>query len=275
MTDQTSARIAFIGAGNMASSLVGGMLARGFSAGRLTLADISAERLQMLAGQYGVNVTGSNSDAARDADVILLAVKPQQMAEVCQALAPVVQARRPSPLVVSIAAGTPIARIQGWLGAGTAVVRCMPNTPALVQSGATGMFASAEVSESQRVLAKAMLDAVGIALWLDSEEQLDAVTALSGSGPAYFFLVMEAMIAAGRAMGLDERLARQLTLQTALGAAQMAVTSDDEPGELRRKVTSPGGTTQAALNVMESRQLRDTFLAALLAARDRSRELAG
>jgi pyrroline-5-carboxylate reductase len=273
MTDQTSARIAFIGAGNMASSLVGGMLARGFKAGRITLADISTERLQMLAMQYGVSVNESNIDAARDADVILLAVKPQQMAEVCTALAPVVQAGR--PLVVSIAAGTTIAKIQGWLGAGTAVVRCMPNTPALVQAGATGMFASAEVSEGQRLLAKAMLDAVGIALWLDSEEQLDAVTALSGSGPAYFFLVMEAMIAAGRALGLDERLARQLTLQTALGAAQMAVTSDDEPGELRRKVTSPGGTTQAALNVMESQQLRDTFLKALLAARDRSRELAG
>jgi pyrroline-5-carboxylate reductase len=273
MTDTQSARIAFIGAGNMASSLVGGMIARGFSASRITLADISSERLQMLANQYGVNVTESNTDAARDADVILFAVKPQQMAEVCTALAPGVQAGK--PLVVSIAAGTTIGKLQGWLGADTAVVRCMPNTPALVQSGATGMFASPQASAPQRALAKAMLDAVGMALWLDSEEQLDAVTALSGSGPAYFFLVMEAMIAAGRAMGLDEKLARQLTLQTALGAAQMAITSDDEPGELRRKVTSPGGTTQAALNVMESQQLRDTFLKALLAARDRSRELAG
>jgi len=273
MTDKQSARITFIGAGNMATSLVGGMLARGFSADRITLADVSAERLQMLVGQYGVRVTESNLEAATGADVILFAVKPQQMAEVCTALAPVVQTGK--PLVVSIAAGTTIARLQGWLGAETAVVRCMPNTPALVQTGATGLYASLQASESQRALAHAMLDAVGIALWLDSEEQLDAVTALSGSGPAYFFLVMEAMMAAGRAMGLDERMARQLTLQTALGAAQMAVTSDEDPSELRRKVTSPGGTTQAALNVLESQHLRDIFLKALLAARDRSRELAG
>ncbi len=272
MTDKQSARIAFIGAGNMAASLVGGMLARGFSAAQITLADVDAERLGMLAAQYGVRVTASNTEAARDADVILFAVKPQQMAEVAAAIAPIVQARK--PLVVSIAAGTTIAQLQGWLGADAAVVRCMPNTPALVQSGATGLYASTQVSAARRLLAQAMLDAVGIALWLDSEDQLDAVTALSGSGPAYFFLVMEAMIAAGRAMGLDEKIARQLTLQTALGAAQMAITSDEGPAELRRKVTSPGGTTQAALNVFESEHLRDTFLKALIAARDRSRELA-
>lgn len=273
MTDKQSARIAFIGAGNMAASLVGGMLARGFRADQVTLADVSAERLQMLATQYGVHVTESNADAASNADVILFAVKPQQMAEVATGLAPVVAARK--PLIVSIAAGTTIAKLQQWLGADAAVVRCMPNTPALVQTGATGLYASPQVNEAGRALAHAMLDAVGIALWLDSEEQIDAVTALSGSGPAYFFLVMEAMIAAGRAMGLDEKLARQLTLQTALGSAQMAVGSDDDPSELRRKVTSPGGTTQAALNVFESSHTRDIFLKALVAARDRSRELAG
>ena len=273
MTDKHSARIAFIGGGNMAASLVGGMIARGFRADRITVTDISAERLRLLETQYGVAVTESNPDAAREADVVLLAVKPQQMAEVAGALAPVLAGR--PVLVVSIAAGITIAKLQGWLGAGTAVVRCMPNTPALVQAGATGLFASPEVDAAQRALAHAMLDAVGIALWLDSEDQLDAVTAVSGSGPAYFFLVMEAMIAAGRALGLDEKLARQLTLQTALGAAQMAITSDEEPGELRRKVTSPGGTTQAALTVLEAARLRDTFLQALVAARDRSRELAG
>lgn len=273
MTAQQSARIAFIGAGNMATSLVGGMLARGFHAQQIVLSDVSAERLRMLETQYGVDVTESNLAAARDADVILLAVKPQQMADVVASLAPVVQAR--NPLIVSIAAGVTIAKIQQWLGTDAAVVRCMPNTPALVQLGATGLYAGPQVNAAQRTLAHAMLDAVGIALWLDSEAQLDAVTALSGSGPAYFFLVMEAMIAAGRALGLEEKMARQLTLQTALGAAQMAVTSDEDPSELRRKVTSPGGTTQAALAVLESAQLRDTFLKALLAARDRSRELAG
>lgn len=273
MTDKQSARIAFIGAGNMAASLVGGMLARGFTAAQVTLADVSAERLHLLETQYGVQVTESNTDAARGADVLLLAVKPQQMAQVCRELAPVLAGRQ--PLVVSIAAGITIARIQEWLGKDIPVVRCMPNTPALVQCGATGLYAAPQASAAQRALAHAMLDAVGIALWLDSEEQLDAVTALSGSGPAYFFLVMEAMIAAGRALGLDEKLARQLTLQTALGAAQMAVTSDEDPAELRRRVTSPGGTTLAALNVLEAAQLRDTFLKALIAARDRSRELAG
>lgn len=273
MSSQQTARIAFIGAGNMAASLVGGLLARGYSADRITLADVSAERLQLLATQHGVAVTESNPDAAGNADVIVLAVKPQQMAAAAAELAPVVRARQ--PLIVSIAAGITIANIQGWLGADTAVVRCMPNTPALVQAGATGMFASSGVSTAQRALAQQLLDAVGIALWLDSEEQLDAVTALSGSGPAYFFLVMEAMIAAGRAMGLDEKMAHQLTLQTALGAAQMAVTSGEDPAELRRRVTSPGGTTLAALNVFEAAQLRDIFLKALLAARDRSRELAG
>ncbi len=273
MSAQHDVRIAFIGAGNMAASLVGGMLARGFAAYRMVMTDISHDRLEMLRGQYHVAVTTDNVAASRDADVILLAVKPQQMAEVCSGLAPALVGRQ--PLIISIAAGVPIAKIEHWLGNTVAVVRCMPNTPALVQCGATGLFANAHVTAAQRNIAQAMLDAVGIALWLHSEEQLDAVTAVSGSGPAYFFLVMEAMIAAGRALGLDENMARQLTLQTALGAAQMAMTSSDDPAELRRKVTSPGGTTQAALNVFETAQTRDIFLKALQAARDRSRELAG
>lgn len=273
MTNPYAARIAFIGAGNMAASLVGGMIARGFRAEQITLADVSIERLQTLAAQYGVRTTTSNIDAVVGADVILLAVKPQQMAAAVAPLAASVQQRR--PLIVSIAAGIPIATIQRWLGTNVAVVRCMPNTPALVQAGATGLHAGPEVNAAQRALAHAMLSAVGIALWLDCEEQLDAVTALSGSGPAYFFLVMEAMMAAGHALGLDEKTARQLTLQTAQGAAQMALGSDDGPAELRRQVTSPGGTTEAALKVFEAAQLRDIFLRALSAARDRSRELAG
>lgn len=271
MNEQTL--IAFIGGGNMAASLIGGMLARGFRAAQIIVTDISPERLRYLETQYGIAVTESNADAVRDADVVLLAVKPQQMAAVADELAPVLAGRQ--TLVVSIAAGITIGKLQHWLGTDTAVVRCMPNTPALVQSGATGLYASPQATAAQRTLAHAMLDAVGIALWLDSEAQLDAVTALSGSGPAYFFLVMESMIAAGRALGLDEKLARQLTLQTALGAAQMAITSEEDPDELRRKVTSPGGTTQAALDIFESAQLRDIFLRALVAARDRSRELAG
>lgn len=272
MTDQSSARITFIGAGNMAASLVGGMITRGFQADRITLADVNAERLLYLATQHGVRTTAVNSEAIADADVIVLAVKPQHMAEAAAPLANAIQTR--NPLVVSIAAGIPIARLQQWLGANTAIVRCMPNTPALVQSGATGLYASPQVSEEQRTLAHTMLAAVGLALWLDNEAQLDAVTALSGSGPAYFFLVMEAMIDAGITLGLDAALSRQLTLQTALGAAHMAIGSDHAPAELRRQVTSPGGTTQAALDVFEQARLRDIFLQALLAARDRSRQLA-
>lgn len=273
MTDKQSARIAFIGAGNMATALVGGMLARGFRGSQVTMSDISADHLARLEAQYGVATTTDNAAAAREADVILLAVKPQQMQQVAQELAAGVQARR--PLVVSIAAGVTIERLQQWLGGDAAVVRCMPNTPALVQLGATGLYANAACTPAQRALAQAMLDAVGITLWLDSEEQLHAVTALSGSGPAYIFLVIEAMVAAGRALGLDERMARQLTLQTARGAAQMALTSDEDPAELRRRVTSPGGTTQAAITVFEQAGFRELFLKALTAAADRSRELAG
>jgi pyrroline-5-carboxylate reductase len=271
--DRQDARITFIGAGNMAASLVGGMLQRGFVAGNITMTDVSAQRLAQVEAQFGVAVTEDNLAAAAGAHLVVLAVKPQQMAAVVTALAPVVQ--RDRPLVLSIAAGIPVHKMRAWLGGHDAIVRCMPNTPALVQAGATALFAAPGVSEPQRALAHAVLDAVGIALWLDDEAQLDAVTAVSGSGPAYFFLVMEAMIAAGRELGLPEAMARQLTLQTALGAAQMAITSEDEPAELRRKVTSPGGTTQAALEVMNAAGLSDTFRKALAAARDRARELAG
>lgn len=271
--DKLSARIAFIGGGNMAASLVGGLLTRGFKPDKITVTDISPERLQWLSTQYGVSVTESNPDAARQANVILLAVKPQQMAEAAREIAPAIEGRE--VLVVSIAAGIPVRKLHEWLGRQTPVVRCMPNTPAMVQSGATGLYAGPEVDEPRRAFTQELLGAVGIALWLETEEQLDAVTAVSGSGPAYFFLVMEAMMAAGRALGLDERTSRQLTLQTALGAARMAITSDEDPSSLRKKVTSPGGTTQAALTVLENARLRDTFLDALVAARDRSRELAG
>lgn len=271
--DKQTARIAFIGGGNMAASLIGGMLARGFRASQVTVTDISPERLQWLSTQYGVAVTESNADAAGQADAVLLAVKPQQMAEAAREIAPAIRGR--APLVISIAAGIPVRSLHDWLGRQVPVVRCMPNTPALVQSGATGLYADPRVGDSLRAFAQELLGAVGIALWLETEDQIDAVTAVSGSGPAYFFLVMEAMIAAGRALGLDERTSRQLTLQTALGAAQMAITSDEDPAALRKKVTSPGGTTQAALAVLENAQLRDTFLKALVAARDRSRELAG
>ena len=178
-------------------------------------------------------------------------------------------------LIISIAAGITLGQLEHWLGADMPIVRCMPNTPALVEAGATGLYANTNVDPGQREQAKTIMNSVGLAIWVDNEDQIDAVTAVSGSGPAYFFLVMEAMIEAGKELGLSEPVAKQLTLQTALGSAQMAITSDEDAAELRRRVTSPGGTTEAAINIMENKQLRAIFMDALRGAYDRSKELAG
>lgn len=266
-------KITFIGAGNMASSLAGGIIAKGYDPLHITLTDVNDSQLAQARSNLHVNTSRDNLSACQKADVIVLAVKPQVMGDVIAPLQAIVTQRR--PLIISIAAGITLAKLEGWLGADAAVVRCMPNTPALVEAGATGLFANANVSPSQREQARAIMASVGLALWVDNEDQIDAVTALSGSGPAYFFLVMEAMIAAGKAMGLSEQVARQLTLQTALGSAQMAITGSVEPAELRRRVTSPGGTTERAISIMEQQGLRDTFLQALKGAYDRSKELAG
>lgn len=265
-------KITFIGAGNMASSLAGGLIAKGVEPTTLTLADINEQQLQAARSTLGVATARDNVNACAKADVIVIAVKPQVVAQVIPTLRATVAQR--NSLVISIVAGTPLSRYAEWLGPDAAVVRCMPNTPALVELGATGMLANANVNDTQRELAKHILSSVGLALWLDNEDQIDAITALSGSGPAYFFLVMEAMMAAGQAMGLSESVARQMTLQTALGAAHMAITSDVGPSELRRRVTSPGGTTERALDVFEQGKLRELFGEALQAAYQRSKALA-
>ena len=265
------ATIGFIGAGNMASALSGGMLAQGFRPAQLALSDPSAEQLEPHRTR-GLFTTTDNAALLARADVLVLAVKPQVMAAVMQPLAAQAQARR--PLVISIAAGISAASISEWLGGGLAVVRAMPNTPALVQAGATGLYANNLVTPAQRAEAESILGAVGITLWVDDEPLIDAVTAVSGSGPAYFFYLMEAMIAAGTQLGLDEKTARALTLQTALGAAQMAIMSGVDPAELRRRVTSPGGTTERALAVLEQAALRDTVAQALTACAERGAELA-
>lgn len=269
----THPTIGFIGAGNMAASLIGGLIAKGFDPGRLFASDPNTEALQALAQRCGITACADNLAVVESADVLVLAVKPQVMASVLTDMAAAVQVRQ--PLVISIAAGISIANLCKWLGGDMAVVRCMPNTPALVQLGASGLYANAKVSAPQREQAQAILAAVGIALWLDSEEQIDAVTAVSGSGPAYFFLLIEAMIAAGEKLGLAPATARALTLQTALGAAQMAISSDVDAAELRRRVTSPGGTTERAIAHFESSGLRDIVDGALQAAALRSQELAG
>jgi pyrroline-5-carboxylate reductase len=264
--------IAFIGGGNMARSLIGGLLADGLPPDRIRTADPSPAVRQELEARYRVRTTADNADAALQADVLVIAVKPQAARDAVRPLAPVVKQQR--PLVISVAAGIREGALRRWLGEDTAIVRTMPNTPALVGSGATALFANAAVSPSQKSLAESVLRAVGMTLWVEDETSLDAVTALSGSGPAYFFLVMEAMEAAGQHLGLTGETAHLLTLQTALGAAKMALESNEPLGELRRRVTSPGGTTERAIRVLQTHRLEAVFDEALQAAHRRSQELA-
>jgi len=268
MTDIT---IGFIGAGNMAASIVGGLIAKGHAPERIYLNDIATDRLSELQQQFGVHTSNHYESFVGQCHAIVLAVKPQNMAEVCTALAPLLP--NPAPLIISIAAGVTVARLQQWLGAAP-VVRAMPNTPALVQQGATGLFASAEVSNTQHQQAEALLNSVGLSVWLPEEALMDSVTAVSGSGPAYFFLLMEHMIASAEAFGLDQHTARQLVLQTALGAAELAIQSNEPPSVLRERVTSPGGTTAAALNTFMEGGFASLVADALAAAKRRSEELA-
>ncbi len=261
-------RIAFIGAGNMAGALIGGLLADGLPPDKLIAADPNPAQRAALSEMRGIETTASNEEAVSGADTVVLAVKPQTLKDVAEALAASVQATR--PLIISIAAGIRCERVASWLGGGLPVVRAMPNTPALVQSGATGMYANAAVSSEQKESAESLLRAVGLTCWLEQESTIDAVTALSGSGPAYYFLVMEVMEAAATKLGLPAETARLLNLQTALGAARMALESSEPPQTLRARVTSPGGTTAAALHVLEAGNLQALFDDALAAARDRS-----
>ena len=263
--------IGFIGAGNMATSLAGGIIAKGTKARNVWMSDPNESARKLAADMLRVQVTEDNSEVLANCDVLVLAVKPQVMKAVTEPLAKLAQEKK--PLIISIAAGITIESLQQWMG-DLPIVRCMPNTPALVQTGATGLYANPMVDEEQRQLAKDILHSVGIALWVDEEAALDTVTAVSGSGPAYFFLVMEAMIDAGKELGLSESEATQLTFQTALGAAQMAITSDDSAATLRKKVTSPGGTTEQAILTFEQGNLRELFKQALTAAKVRSEELA-
>ncbi|MFT7403488.1 MAG: pyrroline-5-carboxylate reductase [Zhongshania sp.] len=265
-------KIGFIGGGNMASSIIGGLVASGVTASNIWASDPNADSLAKLREVAAVHTGSDNNALISQVNVVILAVKPQLMKVVALDIAAAVQTHQ--PLIITIAAGVTSASLATWLGGSPAIVRCMPNTPALVRSGATGLYANDQVSAAQRVQASTILEAVGLALWVDNEAQLDAVTAVSGSGPAYFFLVMEAMQAAGRDMGLSAEVAQQLTLQTALGAAKMAVASDVDAGELRRRVTSPKGTTERAITILEDGGLRQLFAHALDGARVRAEELA-
>lgn len=268
MSAALNCNITFIGGGNMAQALIGGLLSRGLPATRITVSD-PFENIRQLLQEKDVHVTDDNIAAIKNADIVVFAVKPQVLGGVLKPLKGLLEDK----LLISIVAGAEIKTISDLTGS-ERVVRVMPNTPALVQTGAHGMFAKPEVSAKDRELATQVLAATGLTLWLSSEAQIDAVTAVSGSGPAYFFYMMESMIRAGKNMGLDEKVATALTLQTALGAAQMAITSSNAPSELRKNVTSPNGTTQAALEVFDRAQISQNIQTALAAAQKRSQELA-
>jgi pyrroline-5-carboxylate reductase len=264
--------IGFIGAGNMARSLAGGLISNGFAPQRLKLADPDADQRRGVQEALGLEALSDNRALAAAAQVLVLAVKPQVLKDVAEALAPVVQQTR--PLVVSIAAGIRVDDIDAWLGGGLPIVRVMPNTAALIGSGASGLYANARVSAAQRDEAESILRAVGVTVWVEHEALIDTVTAVSGSGPAYFFLVMEALERAAVKHGLDPRTARLLTIETAYGAAKMALEGGEELKQLRRRVTSPGGTTEQAVKVLEDGQIAQLFDDAVAAAIRRARELA-
>jgi pyrroline-5-carboxylate reductase len=264
--------ITFIGGGNMASSLIGGLIADGCPAKNITVTEPDSDKLQQLHKSFGVHTTRDNNQAIASAQAVILAVKPQILQSVCRELASSIA--KNNPLVISIAAGIRSGDIDRWLGDNRAIVRCMPNTPALLRCGVTGLFANNNVNATQREIAQRLLSSAGSTLWVMQEDLINAVTAVSGSGPAYFFLLMEAMIAAGVKQGLDAKAAQQLTLQTAFGAARMALESDVDAATLRARVTSKGGTTEAAIHFFQQHDFNGLVTNALAAANHRAAELA-
>lgn len=260
--------IAFVGGGQMAGSLVGGLRAAGHAAARIRVAEPDRARAQALRTEFGVEVRAAAREVADGADALVLAVKPQVMQEALQGLRP---AR--TTTVVSIAAGLRVEALRSWLGPDAPIVRCMPNTPALLRCGVTGLYAPAGTPERSRQLADRILGAVGQTCWLADEGLLDAVTALSGSGPAYYFLLTEALRDAGRELGLDAATAKLLAERTLVGAGRMAESGGRDVAELRANVTSKGGTTEAAVNLLEQRGLRGLLADALRAAAARARQL--
>jgi pyrroline-5-carboxylate reductase len=263
--------IAFVGGGNMARSLVAGLRASGTPAHAIHVAEPVQSLRDGLRADFGVDVFERAADAVAPASTWVLAAKPQALRGICEDLAPIASTVR--PLVISIAAGIGVAQLQRWLGDGIAIVRAMPNTPALLGAGVTGLFATPDVTADGRLAAERLLATAGRVVWLDDEAQMDAVTAVSGSGPAYVFLLAEAMLDAAQAQGLPEDASRTLVLQTILGAARMLDESDAAPAELRARVTSPGGTTQAAIDAFEQGGLRALVAHAIDAARRRAQQL--
>ena len=261
--------ITFLGGGNMASALIGGLLNQGFPAGQLTVIEISAEGRARLEEKFAVRCYDAAQADALACDVLLLAVKPQQMRAACAPLL----GHLDQQLLISIAAGLRLADLSRWLGGYGKLIRVMPNTPALIGAGVTGLFALPGVSEDEKRQAEQVMQAVGSTVWVDDESRMDAVTANSGSGPAYVFLFIEALQQAAGELGFTPQAARQLALDTVLGSARLAAQSADPASVLRERVTSKGGTTEAALRVMDERALKDIVTAAAAAACARSTEL--
>lgn len=267
----TQTNIAFIGAGNMATSLISGLINKGHNPANIW-ASAPSEASRSKAAALGINVSEDNVEIISKADVVVIAVKPQMLKQVVSPLKTLFKGT--NKVVISIAAGIDLTSLQAWLGDTIAIVRCMPNTPSLLGLGSTGLYGNSNTTVVQKELASSILNAVGVSVWVDDEAALDAVTAVSGSGPAYYFLLMEAIQEVGITMGLDAKTSKLLTLQTALGAAQMALDSDVEVDELRRRVTSPGGTTEQAVNTFEAGGLRELVEKAMNNCAKRAREMA-
>jgi pyrroline-5-carboxylate reductase len=265
-------KASFIGGGNMGGALIRALLARGMPAGNIRVGEAYETRRNELATQLGVLATANNREAVEGADIVVIAVKPQDMAATVKPLAEAF-AQRP-PLVVSIAAGIRVADISNWCGPGVVVLRAMPNRPALNGAGATGIHAPAGLSAAHRKLAAEVLGAVGTTVWVPDEDLIDVVTALSGSGPAYCFLLAELMADAAVKLGMERQTALELAIQTLFGAGKMARDSDGDLARLRAEVTSKGGTTEAAVRAFDAANLRGIVAAALQAATDRGREMA-
>jgi len=265
-------KIAFIGGGNMAHSLIGGLVATGTANKNISVSEPKADLRKKLNEDFGVNALEENSSAVMGADVVVFAVKPQILQDVATSLSSLVTKAR--PLLISVAAGVTSSSIERWVGSQPALIRIMPNTPALIGAGISALYANSNVSDDQRALAEKIMAAVGKTIWIKEETLMDAVTAVSGSGPAYFFYVMQAIHDAAVSEGLDAQTARLLSLETALGAARLAVESTEDPGSLQKQVTSPGGTTEAAIKVLNDSGVRDTLQQAVSAARARGGELA-
>ena len=268
----TSPRIGFVGGGNMARALIGGLIGRGTAASQLSVGEPAPAARESLARDFKVRVSADNRAAIEGCDLVIVAVKPQEAGAVLKALAPQLQGAR--TVLVSVAAGIQIASVSAWVGAAVPVIRTMPNRPALIGAGVTGMFAAPGVTMEQRRLAEQTLQAAGQTVWVARESDLDIVTALSGSGPAYFFLLAELMMQAAVAQGLAPEAARQLAVGTLQGAGALARLSDGDLARLRTEVTSKGGTTEAALNVFAAADLGGIVERAMQAATQRSRELA-